>query len=417
MATKNTSLVIVKAQKMTSQGSKQKDNPWKWIDGIQEYRKYGPDECLFAYEESFIIGGIIDRIATSASSGFIYPEENFEELTKEVLDGIDLQFVFKNLYATGNCFLEKVRNNDGTIAELKPFLTDEVRIKRVEEQWEDGKSVKTIKYVQNIWSGDKPEFDKKDVVHVRLSSMRSRYYGDPKIWRVLPQVLLLAFIEKYYTKLFERGAIKSMIIADKDGKLSDDDKKLIKAAIEDYTKGLDNAFSTMILPGDLQLVTDLGRDINDEAFLKLREKLIEAISIGTNIPIDILLSNQSNRNTKTESLEELNRDIAIPLQNVFLRALKTQITDDELKWIGEVTLESIDTKNQTEEMKTMTGYVDSGIMTPNEARQKLGLDDHDEWDLLRVRGKSDTPPADDKNQDAQISKIEESIEKMYSKYE
>ena len=122
-----------------------------------------------------------------------------------------------------------------------------------------------------------------------------------------------------------------MILADVTQKLTDDDKKLIKAAIEDYMKGLDNAFSTMILPGDLKLVTDLGRDINDEAFLKLRDKLIEAISIGTNIPIDVLLSNQSNRNSKTESLEELNRDIAIPLQNVLLKALKSQIGDEELK--------------------------------------------------------------------------------------
>lgn len=413
---KSNSLVIVKAQKSTSQGSKQKENPWKWIDGIQEYQKYGPDECIYAYEESFIIGGAVDRIATSASSGFIFPEK-VDEATENVLSELDLQFIFKNLYTTGNCFLEKVRNNDGTIAELKPFLTDEVRIKRVQEKWADGKSIKTIKYIQNIWSADKPEFDKKDVVHIRLSSMRSRYYGDSKLWRVLSQVLLLAFIEKYYTKLFERGAIKSMILADKSGKLSDDDKKLIKAAIEDYMKGLDNAFATMILPGDIQLVADLWRDMNDEAFLKLRDKLIEAISIGTNIPIDVLLSNQSNRNTKTESLEELNRDIAIPLQNVLLKALKSQIGDEELKGISDVTLESIDTKNQKEEMEVHTGYVDSGILTPNEAREKLGFEKHTDGDVLRVRGKNDSTPKDPTVQDDKIAKVEESIEKMYTQYE
>lgn len=417
---KNTStdLVIVKAQKLTSQWSKQKDDPWKGIDWLQEYTKYGPEECIFAYEESFIVGGIIDRIATSASSGFIYPDD-VDDATKNVLEWLDLQFIFKNLYATGNCFLEKVRNNDGTIAELKPFLTNEVRIKRIDVPWEDGKTRKDIKYVQNTGtSSDRPEFDKKDVIHIKLSSMRSRYYGDSKIWRVLSQVLLLAFIEKYYTKLFERGAIKSMILADKSGKLTDEHKKTIKAAIEDYMKWLDNAFATMILPGDISVVTDLGRDLNDEAFLKYRDKLIEAISIGTNIPIDILLSSQSNRNSKTESLEELNRDIAIPLQNVFLHALKKQVDDTELKGVNDITLDSIDTKNQTEEMKTLTGYVDSGIMTPNEARTKLSLDAHDTWNELKVRGKNDTPPSDtNNNQDSTIAKIDESIKKIYSQYE
>ena len=50
----------------------------------------------FFYEESFIIGGAVDRIATSASSGFVFPEE-FEQSTKDVLSDIDLQFIFKNI--------------------------------------------------------------------------------------------------------------------------------------------------------------------------------------------------------------------------------------------------------------------------------------------------------------------------------
>lgn len=409
-------LFIAKAVKNI--GSQQKESVWKGVNWIQDYKKYSPADFIFAYEESFIIGGVVDRIATSASSGFIFPEKA-EKATVDVLSALDLQFVFKNLYITWNCFLEKICNNDGTLVELKPFLTDEVRIKRETKKGEDGKEETTIKYVQNIWSGTPPEFEKEKVVHIKLSSMTSRYYGDSKIWRVLSQVILLGFIDKYYTKLFERGAIKSLILSDKTQKLTDEDKKLIKAAIEDYTKGIDNAFATLILPGELALVADLGKDLDDEAFLKFRDKLIEAISIGTNIPIDVLLSNQSNRNSKTESLEELNRDIAIPLQNIFLRALKGQITDNELKGIGDIKLESIDTKNQTEEMKTITGYVDSGVMTANEARVKIDLPEHEKWNDLRVRGKSETSSGDAEkdDQDEKVEKIEESIKKIYGQYE
>ena len=68
-------------------------------------------------------------------------------------------------------------------------------------------------------------------------------------------------------------------------------------------------------------------------------------------------------------------------------------------------------------MEVDTGYRDSGVLTANEIREKLGKDSHPDGDKLEVRGKSSqssanpTPP-----ENPTISKMEEQISKMYASY-
>lgn len=61
-------VTIVSAAKQKSAVSKQKDG-WKNVTGI--IHPDTPFDLLVdAYQQSFIVGGIVDRVATSAASGF-----------------------------------------------------------------------------------------------------------------------------------------------------------------------------------------------------------------------------------------------------------------------------------------------------------------------------------------------------------
>lgn len=66
---------------------------------------------------------------------------------------------------------------------------------------------------------------------------------------------------------------------------------------------------------------------------------------------------------------------------------------------------AIDTKNQLDEMKVLTGYQSSGAMTANEVRAKIGLDAIDGGDELTTR--ENTAEA------SEVEKVEQSIQKMY----
>lgn len=388
----------------TVDNSQQVDAVWWSISGAitppQNFR-----DMFFLYEESFIIGGIVDRIVTIARSEWRYPDIMTED-DRRIIESIDREYGFRSLITTGNIFYEKIRNNADKLDSLERFITTEVRLCKKTEN-----DITTLEYRQESDGVINPvPFAKENVVHIKLTSNKSRYYGDSKIYKARQQILLLALIDKFYSKMFEKWMLKTTILADKWGKLTTKNLESIKEALEDLAKGIDNSFATIILPADIANVGSFDKDVTAEEFLKYRESLIESIAIAMNIPVDILMPAKASRNTKAESLEEFNRDIIAPLQRIFVNQIKKQLKWD-IPGLADLMLEPIDTKNQKNDMDIWTGYKKSGVMTANEVRIQLGLESHDGGDDLTMQ-KSDTPAS---STDTQIQKIEEDIKKMYAK--
>jgi hypothetical protein len=145
---------------------------------------------------------------------------------------------------------------------------------------------------------------------------------------------------------------------------------------------------------------------------------MKSISVALNIPFDLLDPEGSARATKQSSIEEFNNDIVKPIQERTLNQIIQQISEEEVPGISELTFVPIDTSNQKEEMEVDTGYKDSGVLTANEVREKLGKAPRTDGDKLEVKTGSKNPadltnPADA----AAIAKIEEEISKMYAHHE
>lgn len=390
-------VTIVSAAKQKSAVSKQKDG-WKNITGIVHPET--PFELLVdAYQGSFIVGGIVDRVATSAASGFTASGDG--DLDR-ILSGIDTKYVFENLYVCGNVFLEVVRSNDGKISQLFPFITQQVRVKV--EAIEDAN---VLSYVQLVNGIDKQPFKSEEVIHARLSSMSSRYYGDSKIAKASAQISLLAQIDQYYASLFDRGFLGTSFLIDKEGKLTEEQKKALKTALSDRAAGIKNAFSTAIIPTAMERI-DLDTPVDTSAFLEYRKELIKSVCVALVIPYDLLISDSSNRAAAVSSLEAFNKDVVTPLQESFMRQLRFALEKDFPK-IKDVTFNPVDVSNQLEEMKVDVGYKHAGIMSANEVRGKLGLGPIAGADALETskdvtNGSSDT---------ANITKAEDEIRKLY----
>lgn len=252
-------------------------------------------------------------------------------------------------------------------------------------------------------------FDQKDVMHIRTASLSSRFYGESKLGKCTDQIALLTFIDQYYSGVFDSGFFNNKILVDENGKLDAKQKEALRAFLEDRAKGLKNAFSLMILPTQMSML-NLDDITNVEKFLKYREDLIQSISIALGIPVDILLPQKASRATKEVSLSELNTDIIWPMQQRVIRQLRAELRAD-FDDIDGVDILAIDTKNQLDEMKIQTGFVAGGIITPNEARENMGLEALPDGDVL-------TPASlkrDDTTQE-EIAEVEKSIEKIYKKY-
>ena len=66
---------------------------------------------------------------------------------------------------------------------------------------------------------------------------------------------------------------------------------------------------------------------------------------------------------------------------------------------------AIDTKNQLDEMKVLTGYQSAGSMTANEVRAKIGLD--------AIEGGDELAPQKTTTEMSEMEKTEKTIQKMY----
>lgn len=357
-----------------------------------------PGLLVEAYQRSFVIGGVVDRIVTTAASGWVFAD-TVSDRTRSIIASLDLEELFLSYFVTGNFFVEKIRNAFGQVVGLERFLPNKIRVK-----W-DG-SQKCFVHTSAL---NPVVFEQKDVMHIRTASLSSRFYGESKLGKCTDQIALLTFIDQYYAGVFDSGFFNNKILVDENGKLDTKQKEALRAFLEDRAKGLKNAFSLMILPTQMNML-NLDDITNVEKFLKYREDLIQSISIALGIPVDILLPQKASRATKEVSLSELNTDIIWPMQQRVIRQLRAELRAD-FDDIDGVDILAIDTKNQLDEMKIQTGFVAGGIITPNEARENMGLEALPDGDVLT--------PASLKRDDAtkeEIAEVEKSIEKIYKKY-
>lgn len=387
---KNTQDSEIFIHKNTNVASAQKD---EWAGAGTITPPDDPKLLIKAYQYNFVIGGIVDRIVTTASSAWTF-DESVSAKTRSAIESIDLEEMFLSYFVTGNFFLEKIRNGFGQVVAFERFMSDKIRI-----AWKDGE-----KEYHHLTGAKSKIFPKKDVVHLRSASITSRFYGESRIGKCADQIALLTFIDSYYSNIFESGFFSNKILTDEDSKLNQAQKDALKNFLEDRAKGLKNSFSLLMLPGKFSIL-NLDDINNTEKFLKYREELIHSIAIAMNVPIDILLPQKAGRATKEISLSELNTDIIWPMQQRIVRELKKELREDFADIDG-VSILAIDTKNQMDEMKVATGYVTSGIMTPNEVRESLGLEKIEGGDELKSIKRDDATAEEMKN-------IEANIEKMY----
>lgn len=323
-----------------------------------------------AIENSFILWWIIKKLSRFASLGF-KPLNKNENLTdkelavKNILDQIDQEFVFRNLFGFGDCYYEFSRAMNIKYSKLYPMLTKNIRMK-----------VKGDELVYEQTGVAQVEFTKDEMFHFKQLSITNKYFGDSIFAESTSQVVLLKKIDDFYKMMFKRWMLKQKIFIDPEGQLAndEDEKAVFEALVRDQMKGEDNAFSTALIPYDLKTL-DLQDDVDGDSLLNLRSALIKSIAIGTDIPYDVIMTDNSNRST-IEIAKELVAPIITSAQTRFVQQLKEQMI---AKWydpevVGRIEMITIDTTNQLDDMKVNTGYKSAWIMTTNEVRKNLGLD-------------------------------------------
>ena len=363
---------------------------------------------LYAYENSSIISWIIKKISAKINAWF--QETENEELNK-LLKNLDIETIASNMLVFWNSFSERLTNmKEEQLLEFENIITPTIRIA------ERNNKDKASFYQRSKTGIKKVPFKKDEVLFFKRNSLSDRDYGDSLFATCIDEISLLAFITKYYKNFFKGGNIEPNILFDKDGTLTDEQVEKIENMIKDKISWIENSHNTLFLQWEIWKI-DLTTKIDPDKFIALKRELKEDIAIGTNIPFDLLSSQNSNRATSWVSMETLYSDIIKPAQNRILTQLKRQLREWGLENISDDDIDSIEFKNiklgdPYEEMKTLTGYQKSWNLSQNEVRSKAGLWDDIEWgDEYKIHSWKDD---EEKEEEKDLDKIQEEIEKMYS---
>lgn len=356
------------------------------------------------FDNSFLLGGIISKIGSSANS---WLKEIKNTNLKNLLSDLDFEYCFKSYSNFWNLFLEKVKNTTWKVVGLKPFITTTVKI-----IVEDGK---ISKYKQEIWwNVSWVDFLPEDVWHIKRTSLTNYYWWDSIFNNCVTQIALLQEIDLFYQNLFNDWLISSIILWIEDWETSEEERKELQDTIKHTMRWKDNSLSALVWEGKISKI-DLMNNFRTEDFLTYRNDLIKSISIATNIPYWMLINDSSNRSTSDTEKKVFNELIIWPLQQSFLKQLKSiikTIPEFEKDDLSELDFDYIDIKNQKEESEILTSYVEKGIYTPNEARIYLGLPKINDISADQLRNNKLTIPSADQL-DKVKKEIEESVSNIY----
>lgn len=356
------------------------------------------------YYDSFVVSGLTDKIATAINSWFQTQDKDLLAM----INTIDHEFLNRNKILLWNAFFEVIEDGQWKVVELIPIIWSSIEIME-DGDWYRQQVGTDVVYFNAftpfdkrtkrtaIWQGSWARSDElkntgkwcgfnpnlNQVYQFKNTSIETKYYGASYFEAVVDQLVLIEQIDKFYSKGFDNGMIKSKLIYPKweKAKFSKDDKIVLKEFIKSKMKGVDKAFSTAIVDNEVGQL-DLEHDIDAKAFIEYRTQLLQSVAIALNVPYDMLLSDNSNRASSQVSKETFNDFTIYPLQQQNLKDFKIlfangyTIDDLEFMWI--------DTKDEKEQMEVMTWYKKAGIMTANEVRAKIGLDPIDWGDQLMV---------------------------------
>ena len=373
------------------------------------------DALLFAYESSSIISWVVKKISAKVDSGF---EKTDNDTLNNILDNFDIETISQNLLTFWNSFSERLKNwYEENLLEFENIITSTIRIAN--------KKKENIDFYQRSkrWI-TKVGFSKSEVLFFKRNSLGDRYYGDSIFASCIDEIVLLGYITKYYKNFFSSWNIEPNVLYDEWANLTDKQIDKLEEMIHDKISWIDNSHNTIFVPSKIGRIK-LTTDINPEAFIALKRELKEDISISTNIPFDLLSSQDSNKANSTVALESLYSDIIIPLQNKILRQFKKQLLDWKLEEkensilmqiseeeINEIKFVKVNLKDGIDEMKIAVGYKKAWITTPNEERWKLWLDELPWWDILQTSWKSEF----DNEEDKELDDIQKKLHKNYSKW-
>ena len=342
---------------------------------------------------------------------------------------------FNSLYGylllSGNSYVLKVGPDNGPPNELHQLRPDRLTIKGGGNPIPDRYEYTIGGKVQAIYQVDQDTGD-SDLKHIKLWNPLDDYYGCSPLAAAAVEVDQHNMSSKHNVNLLSNGARPSgaVIFKPKDDQgfpvnLTESQRQQLLTDLNNRFSGTNNAGRPLLLEGDFDW-KEMGLSPKDMDFLNLKHLSATDIAMCFGVPSQLVgVPDAQTYANVAEARLALYEETIIP----YLRKISSDLNEWLVPMFGEnLTLEfDIDAIPALSERRrrlyeNVTSAVREGIMTRNEARERIGLDPVEGADGLYISatlfplGEEAVPqPKVPEDNEDDIAEMEDDDEKMYGK--
>jgi len=312
------------------------------------------------------------------------PEEYLRHILKEML--IDVGII-------GWGGFEIVRNAIGEIAEIWHIAGHTFRIHKKKKkfcQQRNNEKVWFKRYGEekdiSAENGNQGKFDEKsranELIYYKRYYPRSDYYGAPPILSAVGSLVGLIGVRDYNLSFFENYGVPAALIT-LIGEWKDGSAKKIKNFLDTEIRGSENAHRTMVfqLPDENAKFQwqQLSVDIKEGSFRLYKESLQEDILIAYSMPGERIgvrsrIGKLGGGNITEEATKIYIESVVEPVQTDMEDIINGPIIEQGLNCHKyRFKLNTLDIRNIDAEANRYIKMIASALMTPNQARNRLGL--------------------------------------------
>ena len=342
---------------------------------------------------------------------------------------------FNSLYGylllSGNSYVLKVGPDNGPPNELHQLRPDRLTIKGGGNPIPDRYEYTIGGKVQAIYQVDQDTGD-SDLKHIKLWNPLDDYYGCSPLAAAAVEVDQHNMSSKHNVNLLSNGARPSgaVIFKPKDDQgfpvnLTESQRQQLLTDLNNRFSGTNNAGRPLLLEGDFDW-KEMGLSPKDMDFLNLKHLSATDIAMCFGVPSQLVgVPDAQTYANVAEARLALYEETIIP----YLRKISSDLNEWLVPMFGDnLTLEfDIDAIPALSERRrrlyeNVTSAVREGIMTRNEARERIGLDPVEGADGLYISatlfplGEEAVPqPKVPEDNEDDIAEMEDDDEKMYGK--
>jgi HK97 family phage portal protein len=347
---------------------------------LSEFTEINNTELMFLYETHAIVYAIVNKIAKRiAGSGFVFLDNNGNEISNnetnqilEIFKGSDghlslllqMKKWVQDMLVTGDCYIEKVQFNPRVI-KIDPISPRYMK-KQVNQTGE------ILGYVQVIEGKIVTEFTNDQVFSEGLNN--GVIYGISPVRAIWKEIQADLGAVVFNKKFFENSANPTTLF-----KLRDEVQSLDKERLNEVKKDLLNSYQGAINSGKpiinnvIEDIKTIERDLNKVQFLGSRDKFIEKACATFDISKVMLgITDSANEATASKSMrQEFYLTAVKPYEQIIERFINEEIFPNLQIVNYKIKIVSQDFTDYASKVESIIELRDTGIITTNQAREKL----------------------------------------------